>query len=358
MKAKVIAFYLPQFHPTVENDEWWGKGFTEWTNVAKAKPMFPGHYQPHFPADLGFYDLRVAETRAAQAELAKQYGVHGFCYYHYWFGGRQMLERPFNEVLKLREPDLPFCLCWANHSWNTAWQGTNGTLIEQVYPGMEDHKAHFNYLLKAFTDERYITVDGKPLFVIYNPDMIPDINMVLDFWREEAIKAGLPGLHLVGVSHRNDHWNPRERGLDACTMQALPRIDGRIPRKYLTTKLKLLFKGNTHKLSIYDYEEVIPMLLRQNKPDFIDYPLVLPNWDNTPRAGINGLVLQNSSPDLFRVHFKQALKKLDDAKDENKIIFLKAWNEWAEGNYVEPDILYGHGYLEVIKELLENDTRE
>lgn len=348
MKAKIIAFYLPQFHPTPENDEWWGKGFTEWTNVAKAKPMFPGHQQPHLPADLGFYDLRVPETRNAQAELAKKYGIHGFCYYHYWFGGRRILERPFNDILKSKEPDFPFCLCWANHSWNTVWQGTNDTLIEQEYPGMDDHKAHFDYLLQAFLDERYIKVDGKPLFVIYQPDAIPDVNRIMDFWREEAIKAGLPGLHLVGVSHRNEKWDPRERGLDACTMQALPKRNGRIPRKYLSTKFKLFLKGNTHQLSIYDYEEIIPMLLRQKKTEFLDYPLVLPNWDNTPRSGINGLVLQNSTPELFRIHLKQALKKIEHAQDKDKIIFLKAWNEWAEGNYIEPDQLHGHGYLEVI----------
>ena len=161
--ARVIAFHLPQFHPTPENDAWWGTGFTEWTNTAKAKPLFPGHYQPHVPADLGFYDLRLPEARNAQAELAKQYGIEGFCYYHYWFGGRRILERPVNEILLSSEPDFPFCLCWANHSWNTAWDGTNKMLIEQVYPGWDDHAAHFEWLLQAFKDPRYIRVDGKPV---------------------------------------------------------------------------------------------------------------------------------------------------------------------------------------------------
>lgn len=355
-KTRVIAFYLPQYHPTPENDQWWGKGFTEWTNTAKAKPLFPGHYQPHVPADLGFYDLRVPETRAAQADLAREYGVEGFCYYHYWFGGRRILERPFEEVLHSGEPDFPFCLCWANHSWNTAWQGTSNMLIEQTYPGMQDHEAHFNYLLQAFSDPRYIKVDNKPLFLIYNPDDIPDVQNVLNFWRDLAKKAGLEGLHLVGISHRSEKWDPRPRGLDACAMQALPRRDGRIPRRYLSTKIELLLKGNKHSLSIYDYEEVIPSLLRSNTPDFLDYPIALPNWDNTPRSGMRGLVLHNSTPELFRKHLRQALARANRLPDGQQIVFLKAWNEWAEGNYVEPDLKFGRAYLEVIQdEVMRSD---
>ena len=347
--ARVIAFYLPQFHPIPENDEWWGTGFTEWRNVAKAKPLYPGHYQPHIPADLGFYDLRVPETRLAQAELAQQYGVHGFCYYHYWFGGRRILEHPFNEVLDSGEPNLPFCLCWANHSWNSICTPDN-LLIEQVYPGMDDHERHFQYLLSAFADDRYIKVDGKPLFVLYKPDDIPDVVRVTDFWRERALQVGLKGLHIVGVAHRSEIWDPRERGLDSCTMQALPTINGRIPRKYLWTKLKRWSQGNKNKLSIYDYEAVLPSLMRQNKADFLDYPLVLPNWDNTPRAGMNGLVLHDANPEAFRKHLREALNRITNLPQENRIVFAKAWNEWAEGNHLEPDMRYGHGFLQVVKD--------
>jgi hypothetical protein len=349
-RARVIAFYLPQFHPITENDAWWGKGFTEWTNVAKAKPLFPGHEQPRVPADLGFYDLRLPEARAAQAELAAEYGVHGFCYYHYWFAGQRILERPFNEVLRLGEPDLPFCLCWANHSWNTVWQGTNDMLIEQTYPGRADHDAHFEYLLRAFRDPRYILVEGKPLFVLYKPDDIPDLSEMVACWRSLAGKAGLAGLHLVGVSHRNAGWDPRARGLDACTMQALPVRNGRIPRRYFSTKLRMWLDRTPHLLSIYDYEEVMPILLRARPAPFVDYPLVLPNWDNTPRSGLNGLVLQGSTPELFRRHLRQALNRSDANAPEHRIVFLKAWNEWAEGNYVEPDLRFGRGYLEVIRD--------
>ncbi|GAB4178257.1 MAG: glycoside hydrolase family 99-like domain-containing protein [Rhodocyclaceae bacterium] len=350
-RARLIAFHLPQFHPTPENDAWWGKGFTEWTNVAKAQPLYPGHYQPHIPADLGFYDLRLPEARAAQAALAREYGVEGFCYYHYWFGnGRRMLERPVNEILASGEPDFPFCLCWANHSWNSAWQGTRDTLIEQTYPGMDDHAAHFDWLLKAFTDRRYLRLGGKPIFVIYMPDDIPDVRKVVDFWRERALKAGLPGLYLIGVSHRSERWDPRTRGLDASTLQALPTINGRIPRRYLGTKLKLLLEGNRHRLSIYDYEEVLPILLRSKPADWPDYPLVLPNWDNTPRSGMRGLVLHGSTPELFRTHLREALRRVEERPPEERIVFVKAWNEWAEGNHLEPDLKWGHGYLRVMRE--------
>lgn len=241
--ARIIAFHLPQFHPTPENDRWWGRGFTEWTNVTKARPLFPGHYQPHLPADLSFYDLRLPEARHAQAELAREYGVEGFCYYHYWFAGRRILERPVNEILRSGKPDFPFCLCWANHSWNSAWQGTDNTLIEQTYSDFNDHAAHFDWLLEVFCDPRYLKVDGKPIFVIYDPDDIPQTADVMEFWRKRAQEAGLPGLHLIGVTNRNEHWDPRPRGLDASTMQALPRRDGRIPRRYLTTKLSMLMRG-------------------------------------------------------------------------------------------------------------------
>jgi hypothetical protein len=348
--ARIIAFHLPQFHPTPENDEWWGKGFTEWTNVAKAKPLFPGHYQPRIPADLGFYDLRLPEARHAQAELARRYGIAGFCYYHYWFGGRRILERPVNEILASGEPDFPFCLCWANHSWNTAWQGTDNMLIEQTYPGWEDHAAHFDWLLQAFTDPRYLKVDGKPIFVLYRPDDIPDVRSVVTFWRDRAAQAGLPGLYLIGVSHRNEGWDPRKCGLDASTMQALPKRDGRIPRRYLTTKLQLALKGNQHQLTIWDYEEIRGILLRQNKVGWDDFPLVLPNWDNTPRTGMRGLVFHESTPDLFRKHLHEAVDRVSNRPPDHRIVFLKAWNEWAEGNYVEPDQRWGHAYLEAIKD--------
>ena len=193
-RARVLAFYLPQFHPIPENDEWWGRGFTEWRNVAKARPLYGRHYQPRIPADLGMYDLRVPETRAAQADLARAYGVEAFCYWHYWFAGRRILERPFNDVLRMKEPNFPFCLAWANQTWTGIWHGLHDKiLIEQTYPGREDYIAHFRAVLPAFLDDRYVRVDGKPLFYVYVPKELPNSREFTDLWRELALEAGFNG---------------------------------------------------------------------------------------------------------------------------------------------------------------------
>jgi hypothetical protein len=347
--ARVIAFYLPQYHPIPENDEWWGRGFTEWTNTAKAKPLFKGHYQPHIPADLGYYDLRVPETRIAQAEMAREHGIEGFCYYHYWFAGKRLIERPFNEVLASGEPDFPFCLCWANHTWTGIWLGEpNRVLIEQTYPGMSDYENHFYELLKAFTDDRYIRVEGKPIFLIYDPHAIPDLPRVLDHWRELAVKVGLKGLYLVGVNH-DRLWTPAEFGLDASMMQKMPPLTGRVSSRYRGLRLKALLSGQTLP-TVYSYAEMLHFFLRTGETEFMEYPCVVPNWDNTPRSGISGMVLHDSTPELFRQQLKMALDMVASMSGDCRIVFLKAWNEWAEGNYVEPDLKYGKGYLEVIRD--------
>lgn len=297
--TKLIAYYLPQFHPIPENDEWWGRGFTEWTNTAKAKPMFRGHYQPHVPADLGFYDLRVPETRAAQAEMAREHGITGFCYYHYWFAGKRLLEKPFEAVLQSKEPDFPFCLCWANQTWTGIWHGApNRILIEQTYPGLSDHKRHFETLLPAFYDKRYIKVDNKPIFFIYKADELPEPDKMIDIWQNMAINAGLDGIHFVAVSGIG-RWNPLENGFDAISPPPnwvlRPWVSRRNPIKYLKNKLEI-YRGLP---TIYSYEK---WLRTQDKYDHLSpkyYPCVTNAWDNTPRSGKRGLVLKNSSPELF-----------------------------------------------------------
>jgi lipopolysaccharide biosynthesis protein len=353
--ARVIAFYLPQFHPIPENDEWWGKGFTEWTNVAKAKPMFRGHYQPHIPADFGFYDLRVPEIRIAQAEMAREYGIEAFCYYHYWFAGKRLLERPFDEVLRSGEPDFPFCLCWANQTWTGIWHGApDRILIEQTYPGRGDHEKHFYELLKAFMDSRYVTVDGKPLFLIYQPSKIPEVKKVTDFWRTMAEKSGLKGLYLVGYSWGNS-WVPKEHGFDALIKENLPLIIRKWGSKRMSlTWLKTRYNVHTGKPAIYSYGKILPDLLSDDTSNGIAYPCVTPNWDNTPRSGKNGIVFHESIPELFRIHLRKALHIVQHLPYEHKIIFVKSWNEWAEGNYLEPDLRYGRGYLQVIKDEILN----
>ncbi len=350
--ARLIAFYLPQYHPIPENDLWWGKGFTEWTNVAKAKPLFRGHYQPHVPADLGFYDLRVPETRAAQAEMAREAGIEAFCYYHYWFAGKRMLERPFEEVLQSGQPNFPFCLCWANQTWTGIWHGSpNKVLINQTYPGDDDHRSHFNELLPAFLDKRYVTVDGKPLFLIYQPKDIPQVTKVLDFWRSMAVKSGFAGLHMVAILQGRETWNPLQHGFDALVRLYLPPLRERyVSFRKPFKKLLHLYLERRGKPTIYRYEDVMLKVFHDRVPGIENYPCLLPNWDNTPRSGRNGLVLDGASPELFRVQVSKSLEMMSDIPWERKLIFIKSWNEWAEGNYLEPDLKFGKAYLEVIRE--------
>lgn len=348
--ARVIAFYLPQFHPIPENDEWWGKGFTEWTNAAKAKPLYRDHYQPHVPADLGFYDLRVPQTREAQAAMAREHGVEAFCYYHYWFGGKRLLERPFEEVLHSGQPDFPFCLCWANATWTGIWHGNpKQVLVEQTYPGEEDYRAHFEYLLRAFRDERYLRVDGRPLFMIYKPRDLPQAAAAATFFRRLASEAGLPGLFLVGVSHR-DAWKPADGGFDAVVVQNLSGLQSKVPLRYPLLWAKAKLGG--HKLTVYDYRDLIDTFVPPKTRELEYLPCLIPSWDNTPRSGMNGLVMHGSTPELFRRSVRQALNNVAGKPSEHRLVFLKSWNEWAEGNHMEPDLRDGYGYLHALRDEL------
>lgn len=347
-KARVIAFYLPQFHPIPENDAWWGTGFTEWTNVTKARPLFKGHEQPHLPKDLGFYDLRLPETRAAQARLASTYGIEGFCYWHYWFAGRRLLERPFEEVLSSGEPDFPFCLGWANETWTGVWNGEpNRILIEQTYPGEADDRAHFAYLMKAFRDHRYITVDGKPLLVIYKPLIMRDAKQRFDFWRDLAVKEGLKGLYIIGTNML-DFDDADKLGLDGAMISTLGVVSS---DSQLINKTQRIFWGIRRRLSlggprVIEYREAIKHLVPDLKQFKFDaYPTVFPNWDHTARMGKKGVVLSNSTPELFEGHVRDAVEAVSNRVEEHRIVFLKSWNEWAEGNYMEPDVKWGHSYL-------------
>ena len=365
---RLIAFYLPQFHPIPENDEWWGKGFTEWTNVAKAKPLFYSHHQPKIPTDLGFYDLRVPEIREAQAELARDHGIEGFCYWHYWFAGKRLLERPFHEVLESGNPDFPFCLAWANQTWTGIWHGApNRILIEQTYPGRNDYEAHFNAVFKAFTDDRYIKVDSKPVFLVYAPHELPDPKFFTDFWRELAVKSGLKGLYFIAQTSNID-WDPVENGFDATVTDTLSDIRGkfrwynkgrisyfRFFKRILSRFcLKIHLKAFREPV-ILPYEDAIKVSFRNKHQNFVQYPCVIPNWDNTPRSKYNGLVFLDSTPELFRKHLNEAIEISHNQPNGEKFIFIKSWNEWAEGNYLEPDINSGKSYLEIIKqECLEN----
>lgn len=382
-KARIIAYYLPQFHPIPENDKWWGKGFTEWTNVAKATPLYKGHYQPKIPADLGFYDLRLPQVRKAQAELAHEAGIEGFCYWHYWFGkNKKLLDTPFNEVLNSGEPNFPFCLGWANHSWsNKTWEKgnsktTDSILMEQTY-SEEDYEIHFYELLKAFKDERYITVDGKPVFVVFDPLAIPAPNKFITIWQELAKENGLKGIHFVGIISNLSGFKINEKGekkyyiaspsepaterykqvlnagFDAINSRGLFRAEMKAKGRLRKLAYKFLRKYSPIKLlDKYSYEKIIKNLyVEEDKWENV-YPTILPNWDRSARSGKNASIYHGSTPELFRNNIERALEYTKEKNDEHKILFLMSWNEWAEGNYIEPDLKFGKQYLNVIKETI------
>lgn len=355
--ARLIALYLPQYHPIPENDEWWGKGFTEWTNTVKAKKLYRSHYQPHVPADLGFYDLRLPETRQSQADLARAYGIEGFCYYHYWFAGRRILERPFQEVLESSQPDFPFCLCWANETWCGIWHGApNKILIEQTYPGPKDHEAHFAALLPAFTDPRHIRVDTKPLFLVYKPNNIPDCKAAMDQWRSMASDAGLNGLYLVGMDFSNK-WNPLEDGFDAkISMPPFPLrgwVSRRNPVKWLRHRYAVL-RGRP---TFHKFENILQHEMEHEDTPYTTYSCAIHAWDNTPRSGCNGVVLTDTGPEEFRRLMHLCLNRVQNLPEDHRLIFLKSWNEWAEGNHLEPDIKHGHAFLKAIKDEMDSFTK-
>lgn len=355
--ARALAFYLPQFHPIAENDEWWGPGFTEWTNTAKARRRFPGHYQPRIPGELGYYDLRLAESRLDQATLAREHGLDGFIYWHYWFGGgRTILERPFREVLASGEPNFGFALAWANQTWSGIWHGAaDKVLIEQSYPGLADDQAHFNSILPAFTDERYQTVDGRPIFYVFHPEFLPNPREWVDRWQGFAHAAGLPGLFLVAEVSNLLGYGPtyaryREDGFDGGVYMRLPvdTSDRAVLAMKIMRKMRL---PEIYRYSTSSHE--LPPDLAGRRDLF---PTVFPNWDNTPRSGRRGLVAQGSTPDKFRVHVRAALEELNDRPAERRLLFIKSWNEWAEGNHLEPDHRFGRSYLEVLREELHQGT--
>lgn len=353
VQARIIALYLPQFHPVAENDIWWKKGFTEWMNVGKARQLYPSHYQPKVPADLGYYDLRVAETRKAQADMAREYGVEGFCYWHYWFGnGRRLLERPFNEVLASGEPDFPFCLAWANESWRGFSHGMKNkeTLIDQLYPGEADEIAHFNAVLPAFKDKRYIQVDGKPLFMVYQPFDHPRVQEFMTLWRRLAVENGLKGIWFVGQTGDVDKSGEKilRMGFDAVNAVRLFDCEWRGP------KLKRRWCRLKHELfgwpRILKYKTAAKLFVEDMEYNTSVIPTIIPNWDHSPRSGKRGLVLEDARPEYFKKHVEDVMEHLKEKPAEHRIAFIKSWNEWGEGNYMEPDLKYGRGYLEALRD--------
>jgi len=361
---QVIAFYLPQYYPTEENNLWYGPGFTEWTNVGKAKPLFRGHYQPKVPADLGYYDLRLPQVRQAQAEMAQEAGISAFCYYHYWFGnGRQMLDMPLKEVLRMKSPEFPFCLCWANHSWfKKTWDSTTNTLnneplIKQEYPGGEDIENHFYTLLDCFKDSRYYKIDGKLVFVIYHIDEIPDAREFIERWQALAEKEGLPPFMFLAYADdiaRAVHPSYKlcEQVIISCKYNIDAIGKSHKMRKFSNFAKTFISRFLSIPLNRYDYKDIRSRLITEDykKEDVI--PVLLPNWDNTPRREAGALILHNATPEQFYLHCKDVFELVKGKR--NKVVFLKSWNEWGEGNYMEPCLKYGHGYINALARALKD----
>jgi len=352
---RLIAFYLPQYHPTPENDAWWGPGFTDWTNVAKARPLFPGHYQPHIPADLGFYDLRLPDVREAQAALAREYDIHGFCYYHYWFNGKQLLARPFQEVLQSGRPQLPFCLCWANENWTKRWDGLeNQVLIRQDYSHADD-LAHIRAMLPALTDGRYIRVRGKCLLLVYRTGLLPDPKRTAELWREIALREGGVELYLTRVERRmegdSDSFDPAMIGFDAA-VEFAPDPSATGPPIWRRYKGKVLCRMGMLSRAymdhyIYAYNTLVNNMIRKPKSAYRRFACVTPSWDNSPRRKSGATIFRECDPGQYEFWLTRVLARtLEENTGDDALVFINAWNEWAEGSHLEPDVKHGRAYLE------------
>ena len=356
-KFKLIALYLPQYHPFKENNEWWGEGFTEWHNVVKARPLFRGHVQPKIPANLGFYDLRLPEVREEQAKMAREAGIEGFCYWHYWFGdGKRLMERPFNEVVETGNPDFPFCLAWANHSWYAKTWDPNKKdrlLIEQRYTGKKDNENHFYALLPAFKDKRYIRIDNKPVFLVFKPLEVKCVREFISQWNDLAKANGLDGIYFIGQGIQSEFDKILDLGYNAVNHEEVNKIhatQSSIVRLWKHVKRKL-FKTPR----CYDYATAMDLMMAPEDANENIMPTICPNFDHTPRSKRRGLVYTGSTPKTFKKHVDKILEVISNKK--NKVAFIKSWNEWGEGNYMEPDEEFGMGYIEALKESLAEHNR-
>lgn len=352
---KVIAYYLPQYHEIPENNEWWGKGFTEWVNVKKAQPIFKGHYQPRLPGELGYYDLSKSDTQLKQTELAKKAGIDAFCYWHYWFGnGKLLLEKPFEHLLADKKNNIGFCLGWANESWKSKQWKYSGKgdkiLIEQLYPGKNDYIAHFNYVLSAFKDSRYLTCNGKPVFLIYRPNLVPDIKLFIDLWNKLAIQNGFPGICFIADIHNDYKLIPilRAAGIDYITTCHTNFSEYPILKQVFFALKNII---TDRPIRTIDYKYIVNCTYTKKDLHNNIIPSVIPNWDHSPRSRNKCTIMHNSTPELFKKQVCHTLSYFKQTGDP-EFLFVKSWNEWGEGNYLEPDKKWGLQYIEKLNEAL------
>ncbi|EPR37184.1 group 1 glycosyl transferase [Desulfovibrio sp. X2] len=350
--VKLIAFYLPQFHRTPENDCFWGPGYTEWTCVSRARPRFRGHYQPHLPGEMGFYDLRVPETRREQAALAQAHGIHGFAYYHYWFHGKRMLWRPFQDVMDSGEPDMPFCLVWANEPWTRRWDGHEQDIIVPQTYSAEDDRAHIRHLMPSLADPRCIRVGGRPLFLVYRTDHLPDPARTADIWREEALRAGVGEIYLARVESFCSGVAPASIGFDAAVEFA---PDWRFLDHCLVRPRSRAAAAGEYRR--YDYRRMAEAMMAKPLPDHPWFRCVFPSWDNSPRRKEGATVFTGATPGRYRDWLAATVAQtIRRNRDGERLVFVTAWNEWGEGNHLEPDAVHGRAWLEATREALEAGT--
>lgn len=349
-KPLIIAYYLPQFHPFPENDKWWGEGFTEWTNVKKAKPLYKGHNQPRIPLGLGYYDLRDPEVREKQVELAKKAGVGGFCYWHYWFNGHQLMNRIIDEVAVTGSPDFPFCIGWANETWKQkAWNKdcpSDKVLIEQTYGGLKDCRRHYEYARTLFENKNYIRIDGKPFFLVYKPEYL-ESNLYIDLWNKWIREDGIADevYFVCNLENTDDYRRMINVGYSAITPGPNPRA---LYKYYHRGRFRVMFEEYKRKLlklpilvDMQDVNETILIPSFDINEDVI--PVLYPQWDHSPRSGGYVFIVKNSTPEMFRKQAERVFETIQNK--QNKIVMLKSWNEWAEGNYMEPDTINGNGFI-------------
>ena len=372
---KVIAFYLPQFHSIPENDEWWGKGFTEWTNVKAAKPLFDGHNQPVEPLDGNYYNLLDNSTIKWQIELAKKYGVYGFCFYHYWFDGHMLLQKPMENMLKDPDLNIPYCISWANENWTNAWKanGNVKTLIQQTYGKKDEWKRHFEYLLPFFKDPNYILENNKPFFIIYRPEIIPCLNEMLDYWNELAKLNGFDGMVFAYQQLSYHLLEGRDESRFKYNIEYQPgyaRYDLQMNQVSKTGKLAFEFRNTVRKivsrvdkiigsnisakltrttLQTESYDSLCHEIVNRKPDSEKAIPGMFVGWDNTPRRGKTGRVCLGATPEKFAKYLKLQIENAEKNYKKD-MLFIFAWNEWAEGGYLEPDTKNRYAYLEGLRD--------